>query len=61
MGTWGEYSDENELLGKASDPEKVYIEEIMPIKLNLNLKYIAEQGTLTDLKIILQTIGKIIG
>lgn len=56
-----EYSNENELLGKASDPEKVYIEEIMPIKLNLNLKYIAEQGLITDLKIIFKTIGKIIG
>jgi lipopolysaccharide/colanic/teichoic acid biosynthesis glycosyltransferase len=54
-----EYSNENELLGKATDPEKVYIEEIMPAKLNLNLKYIAEQGTFTDLKIILQTIKKI--
>ncbi|MGB3948975.1 MAG: sugar transferase [Bacteroidia bacterium] len=56
-----EYSNENELLGKADDPEKVYIEEIMPAKLKLNLKYIAEQGTITDLKIIVKTLAKIIG
>ena len=56
-----EYSDENELLGKAENPEEVYINEIMPAKLKLNLKYIAEQGVLTDLKIIFKTIGKIIG
>ncbi|MCC6837830.1 MAG: sugar transferase [Bacteroidia bacterium] len=55
-----EYSDENELLGKASDPEKVYIEEIMPTKLKLNLKYIAEQGVITDLKIIWMTFVKIL-
>lgn len=55
-----EYSNENEILGKAEDPEKVYIEEIMPAKLNLNLKYIEEQGILTDLKIIFKTISKII-
>ncbi len=55
-----EYSNENELLGKAENPELVYIEEIMPIKLSLNLKYIAEQGLLTDLKIIFKTIRKIV-
>ncbi len=55
-----EYSNENEILGKASDPEKVYIEEIMPAKLALNLKYIAEKGLITDFKIILHTLKKII-
>lgn len=55
-----EYSNENEILGKAENPEQVYIDEIMPAKLKLNLKYIAEQGIITDLKIIIKTIGKII-
>jgi len=55
-----EYSNENEILGKAEDPESVYINEIMPAKLNLNLKYIKEQGVLTDLKIIFKTIFKIL-
>jgi lipopolysaccharide/colanic/teichoic acid biosynthesis glycosyltransferase len=55
-----EYSNENELLGKAKNPEQVYIEEIMPAKLKLNLKYIDDQGLITDLKIIFKTIGKII-
>jgi lipopolysaccharide/colanic/teichoic acid biosynthesis glycosyltransferase len=55
-----EYSNENEILGKASEPEKVYINEIMPAKLDLNLKYIKDQGVLTDLKIIFKTIFKIL-
>ncbi len=55
-----EYSNENELLGKAENPEQVYIDEIMPAKLKLNLKYINEQGIITDLKIIFKTIGKIV-
>lgn len=55
-----EYSNENEILGKAENPEQVYIDEIMPAKLNLNLKYIAEQSFITDLKIIFKTIVKII-
>jgi lipopolysaccharide/colanic/teichoic acid biosynthesis glycosyltransferase len=54
-----EYLKENELLAKSNDPEKTYIEEIMPAKLALNLKYIREQSLLVDLKIIVNTILKI--
>ena len=55
-----EYIDENDLLGQSQDPAKTYIDEVMPAKLKLNLKYIEEQGFLTDLKIIFKTLGKII-
>ena len=55
-----EYVDENEILGKAENPEKMYIEEIMPAKLKLNLLYIENPGLLTDLKIIIQTLIRII-
>ena len=55
-----EYSDENERLAKAENPDQVYINEIMPSKLQMNLKYIAEQGVVTDLKIIFKTIQKIV-
>lgn len=55
-----EYSEENDLLAKSSDPEKTYIEEIMPAKLLLNQKYIAEKSIITDLKIIWMTAAKII-
>lgn len=55
-----EYSNENEILVKAQNPEQTYINEIMPHKLLLNLKYIQEQGFVTDVKIIFRTIGKII-
>ena len=56
-----EYANENELLGKADDPEKMYVEEIMPAKLKLNLKYLREQSFLVDLKIIFKTAMKIFG
>lgn len=55
-----EYVRENELLSASSDPEKTYIEEIMPAKLELNLKYLREQSFVTDMKIILQTIKAIL-
>jgi len=54
-----EYLKENELLAKSDDPERTYIEEIMPAKLALNLKYIREQSLLVDIKIIVNTILKI--
>lgn len=55
-----EYSNENELLAKSENPEKTYIDEVMPAKLNLNLKYIQEIGLVTDIKIIFKTIRKIL-
>ncbi len=54
-----EYVRENELLSQSPNPEKTYIEEIMPAKLALNLKYVREQSFLTDMKIILQTVKAI--
>jgi lipopolysaccharide/colanic/teichoic acid biosynthesis glycosyltransferase len=55
-----QYSNENEVLAKSQNPEKTYIEEIMPHKLKLNQKYINEIGIVADFKIILKTIKKIL-
>ncbi len=55
-----EYFKESEILSSKQNPEKAYIEEIMPAKLDLNLKYIDEKSFFTDLKIILKTIKKIV-
>ena len=55
-----EYANENDLLAESSDPENKYIQQVMPAKLKLNMKYIAEKSLGTDLKIIFRTLGKII-
>lgn len=55
-----EYAHENELLSKANDPERFYIEEVMPAKLILNLKYIQEKSLWTDLRIIALTFRRIL-
>ncbi|MEG1518858.1 MAG: sugar transferase [Cetobacterium sp.] len=55
------FSDESELLGKAEDPEKYYIDTIMPYKIELNKKYIQNMGIGTDIKIIVLTVLKIMG
>jgi lipopolysaccharide/colanic/teichoic acid biosynthesis glycosyltransferase len=55
-----EFANENELLKQAIDPEQAYIHQIMPAKLELNLKYVQEKNLITDLKIIALTIAKIL-
>ena len=55
-----EYVDENEILGKSSDPEKVYIEEIMPEKIKYNMKYMNNKSLFEYFKIILLTVLKIV-
>ena len=55
-----EYMDENEILGKSSDPEKTYIEEIMPEKIKYNMKYIQNKNVSEYFKIIFLTLFKIV-
>lgn len=55
-----EYMDENEILGKSSDPEKTYIEEIMPEKIKYNMKYIQNKNLSEYFKIIFLTLLKIV-
>ncbi len=55
-----EYIDENKILAKAVDPEREYIQVIMPAKLALNLRYIHEQSFWLDMKLIFKTFAKIL-
>lgn len=54
-----EYIQESDILAASDDPEKTYIETIMPAKLELNLKYIMERSMGKDLIIIFKTISSI--
>lgn len=56
-----QYFEENEILALSDDPERTYINEVMPEKLRLNRKYIEEQSLGTDFSIIMKTLGKILG
>ena len=55
-----EYIDENRLLAQSKDPDKTYIEEIMPAKIALNMRYINHQTLGEYLKILFLTMTKII-
>lgn len=51
-----EFRNENEILGESDNPEKTYIEDIMPIKIDLNMKYIKNISLIEDIKLIFFTI-----
>lgn len=53
------YFDESELLGRHPDPERLYIDEIMPAKLALNLQYIDSRSFGSDMKILGRTLLRI--
>ena len=50
------YYNESEILGASDDPEREYIEKIMPDKIMLNLQYIKKMGLFYNIGIILRTI-----
>ena len=54
-----EYSNEGELLRDIDDPEKKYLEEILPAKIVLYRTYLANRGMVTDVALIWQTVRKI--
>lgn len=56
-----QYVHENEILAAAEDPERAYIDEVMPAKLALNLQYIENQSVVGDIKLIFKTFAAILG
>ena len=54
------FRDEAELLKDTNNPEKLYIEDIMPQKIALNKKYIVNPSVFIDIKIILKTFLSIL-
>ena len=54
------YKDEAELLEKADDPDKVYVEKILPEKMKYNLDYIRNFSLGEDLKILMDTVKAVL-
>ena len=53
------YRNENDLLAGAEDPERMYIDVIMPDKIELNMKYLREISPLADIRLIFATIAAV--
>ena len=55
------YKDEAELLDKAGDADKVYMEEILPGKMKYNLRSVGSFGLGAELKTMLRTVLAVCG
>lgn len=55
-----EYVSENEILAQSNNPEKTYIEEVLPDKIKYNMKYIESQSVREYFKVIFLTFYRII-
>ena len=51
-----EYRDESTLLAQAADPERVYIEQVMPAKLRFAAEYVDRMSLANDLRLIGATL-----
>ena len=54
------YRNENELLERVNDPDKYYVEVIMPDKLRINLEYVARHSFTFDIRLKFQTFRAIV-
>jgi lipopolysaccharide/colanic/teichoic acid biosynthesis glycosyltransferase len=54
------FADEGEQLAQNAEPERFYIERIMPEKIRINLEYARNASVLNDLKVILHTVGHVV-
>lgn len=55
------FKDENDILGRSSDPERAYIEEVLPVKQYYYLEYVRTRSFVGDVRIIFATLFAIFG
>ena len=54
------FRNENDLLTASDDPNRTYVEQIMPRKIDLDLEYIPHASVFYDIKLIFQTFAVVI-
>lgn len=55
-----DFRGESEILGRAADPHRAYIDEILPVKLKGYVDYVRTRSLLGDVRIILATLAAIV-
>ena len=53
------YRNENDILAAAENPDKFYVEKVMPDKIAIDLEYVDKANLMTDIKLILSTFSTI--
>ena len=54
------YRDENEILGRADDPEAAYVNQVLPDKLALATEYVRRASFWFDVRLIFATFWKVL-
>ena len=54
------YRNENDILAAAENPDKFYVEKVMPDKIAIDLEYVDKANLMTYIKLILSTFSTII-
>lgn len=54
------YRNENDILAAADDPDRCYVEKVMPDKLAIDLEYVGRATLWNDIKLIFSTFKEII-
>jgi lipopolysaccharide/colanic/teichoic acid biosynthesis glycosyltransferase len=54
-----QFANENAMLEGLPNPEKIYVEEILPKKLAVNIQYMGRSNCLTDLAVIFKTFRQL--
>jgi lipopolysaccharide/colanic/teichoic acid biosynthesis glycosyltransferase len=55
-----QYKDENAILGRAADPERAYVDTILPVKLEYYVRYVRERSLWIDLLILWRTLAALV-
>ena len=53
------YREESRLLAESTDPERTYIESIMPDKIGINMNYAAHASLWSDFLVLIKTVVKV--
>jgi lipopolysaccharide/colanic/teichoic acid biosynthesis glycosyltransferase len=54
------FRNENELLANQSDPENYYIQELIPVKIDLSMRYVRKRNIFNYIKILYLTFIKVL-
>lgn len=55
------YYDEGNILALSQDPERRYVEDLMPEKISLNLLYAENATVVTDILVLVKTVVRVLG
>ena len=55
------YKDEEKVLDPAGDVDRIYVEEVLPGKMEMNLASVRKFGLLNDIMTMLRTVSAVLG